>query len=159
MQKRNSKGGAIAEFPAAIILLMLGFVVPLIIMASMFYKVYIFSCIVKNGTQLGATQPDMTTATSAASSYLTSNTPGGISISTPVITMIKKPVTYTSAAGPQTYQSYFLQVQATGTMAPLLKMGSFFGTVGIPGLTGNISLSDTQAVYFENQTAAAAAGP
>src|ERR1700733_6223870 len=142
MQKRNSKGGAIAEFPAAIILLMLGFVVPLMIMASMFYKVYIFSCIIKNGTQLGATQPDLPTATSVATNYFTSNSPGGIVIGTPVISMITKPVTYTSASGPKTYQSYFLQVTATGTMAPLLKMGSFFGTVGIPGLTGNISLSD-----------------
>ncbi len=158
MQKRNSKGSQLAELPAALILLMIGFAFPLIIMASIFYKVYMFECIIKNAAQLGATQQDFATATSTASTYCTSNTPAGIVVNAPTCSLIQRAITYTSGspATSKTYQAYFLQVQSSGQMSPLVQLGTFFG-MQIPGLTGPITLQATQAVYFENQTAAAAA--
>jgi len=156
MQKRNSKGSQLAELPAALILLILGIAFPLIIMASMFYKVYMFECIVKNSAQIGAEQQDFATAQSVASTYCTTHTPAGVTVGTPTCSLITRTVTYTSAGTPKTYPAYFLQVTGTGSMMPLVRMGSFFG-MSIPGLTGPFTLQATQAVYFENQTAAASA--
>ncbi|MBI2809677.1 MAG: hypothetical protein HYX67_02440, partial [Candidatus Melainabacteria bacterium] len=151
MQKRNSKGSQLAELPAALILLMLGIAFPLIIMASIFYKVYMFECVVKNAAQLGATQQDFTTAQTTASNYCTSSTHAGIVVAAPTCTLITRTITYTSGspATAKNYPAYFLQVQSTGQMEPLVRLHDFFG-MSIPGLTGPITLSATQAVYFEN---------
>jgi Flp pilus assembly protein TadG len=157
MQKRNSKGSQLAELPAAIILLLLGIAFPLIIMASMFYKVYMFQAIIKDGAQIGSQQQDFTTASSVASTYLTTHRPAGVTVAAPTVTLIQRNITYNtgSPATPHTYAAYFLQVTSTGSLSPLVQMGSFFG-MQIPGLTGPFTLQATQAVYFENQTAAAA---
>jgi len=158
MQKRKSKGSQIAELPAALILLMLGIAFPLIIMASMFYKVYMFQAIIKDGAQIGSQQQDFATAQSVATTYLTTHSPAGITVAAPTVTLIQRNITYNSGspATPHTYGAYFLQVQSTGSMDPLVRLGSFFG-MQIPGLTGPFTLQATQAVYFENQTAAASA--
>ncbi|RTL36931.1 MAG: hypothetical protein EKK48_24690 [Candidatus Melainabacteria bacterium] len=153
---RSSHGSQLAEFPAAIILLLLGVAFPIIIMASIFYKVYMFECIVKNGAQLGSEMPDLATATTAASNYCTTHKPAGVSCATPVVSFVQRTVTYTSSGAPKTYPAYFLQVTDTGSVSPLVQMHDLFG-LQVPGLTGPITLQATQAVYFENQTAAAAA--
>lgn len=145
-----------AEFPAAIILLLLGVAFPIIIMASIFYKVYMFECIVKNGAQIGSEMPDLTSATTAASNYCTSHKPAGVSCATPVVSLVQRTVTYNQNGTPKTYPAYFIQVTGTGSVPPLVQMHDFFG-LQVPGLTGPITLQATQAVYFENQTAAAAA--
>ncbi len=145
-----------AELPAALILLLLGIAFPLIIMASIFYKVYMFECIIKNGAQIGSTMTDFATATSAASNYLTQQNRAGVTLNAPTVSLIQRTVTYTSNSTTKTYPAYFLQVSATGSVPPLVQMHDFFG-MSVPGLTGPIQLSATQAVYFENQTAAAAA--
>jgi hypothetical protein len=157
MKNRNSKGNQIAELPAALILLILGFAFPLLIMASIFYKVYMFDCIIKNGCQLGAEQTDLASATTVAQNYVTGNTPAGITCALPTVSLVQRPVTYNSGTPPvsKTYQAYFLQVQGTGQMDPLVRLASFFGT-SVPGLTGPIQLQSTQAVYFENQQAVTA---
>lgn len=147
-----------AELPAALILLMLGFAFPLIIMASIFYKVYMFECVVKNAAQLGATQQDFNAAQTTASTYCTSSIHAGVVVAAPTCSLVTRNITYTSGspATAKTYPAYFLQVQSTGSMDPLVRLPHFFG-MAIPGLTGPITLQATQAVYFENQTAAAAA--
>lgn len=156
MKKRNSKGSQLAELPAALILLLLGIAFPLIIMASVFYKVYLFQCIIKNGAQVGATQVDLTTATSSASTYCTTHKPAGVDVNVPTVSLVQRDVNYNNNSGAQTYRAYFLQVTASGTVAPLVQMGSLFG-IQVPGLTGPMNLTATQAVYFENQQAAASA--
>jgi|688.fasta_scaffold501930_2 hypothetical protein len=157
MQKRrNSKGSQLAEFPAAIILLILGFLLPMIIMASIFYKVYMFNCVIKNGAQIGSTMQDFTTATNAAKAYLASQKPAGVSFNVPTVSLVQRTVNYTSSSGAQTYPAYFIQVTGSGSVPPLVQMHDFFG-LSVPGLTGPITLQSTQAVYFENQTAAASA--
>lgn len=128
----------------------------MLIMASIFYKVYMFECVIKNGAQVGSQQQDFTSAQAAASTYLTTHNPGGITVYAPTTTLVTRPITYSSGspATSKTYTAYFLQVQATGSMDPLVRLPNFFGMM-IPGLTGPITLQATQAVYFENQTAAA----
>ncbi|HEY9730557.1 MAG TPA: hypothetical protein V6C89_01510 [Drouetiella sp.] len=153
---RNSKGSQLAEFPAAIILLILGVALPMIIMASVFYKVYMFNCVIKNGAQIGSTMQDFTSATNAAKAYLASQSPAGVSFNVPTVSLIQRTVSYTSSGNTQTYPAYFIQVTGTGSVPPLVRMHDFFG-MSVPGLTGPMSLSSTQAVYFENQTAAASA--
>lgn len=97
---------------------------------------------------------DLAAATTAAANYCTTNR-AGVSVNTPTVNLVERTVNYTTSAGNKTYKAYFLQVTASGTVPPLVQMGNYFGML-IPGLTGPMTLSATQAVYFENQQAAAA---
>lgn len=150
---RNRQGSQLAELPAAIMLLLTGIAIPLMIMASVFYKVYMFECVVKNSAIRGATQTDLAAATTTATNYCTT-TRAGVTVNPPTCSIVERTVNYTTSAGNKTYKAYFLQVSATGSVPPLVQMGSYFGML-IPGLTGPMTISSTQAVYFENQQAVA----
>ncbi len=150
-----------AELPAALLLLLIGIAFPCIIFSSIFYRVYMFNCMVKNSCQVGASQVDVPTGIQSVKDFLVAKSLSGVVVNpAPTVTVLKRAITYTPSSGPKvTYTAYFLQVVATGTVDPIVHFTSFFG-LSIPGLTGPVPLSCTQATYFENQQSALSfAGP
>lgn len=155
-KRQNDKGSGIAELPGAIMLLLIGFAVPLIIYGTYFYRIYMFNCLVKNACQRGAAQLDLAKATTEVNNYLTNHGFVGITVSVPAtVTVVTRTTTYNQVGvGNQNYDNYYLQVSANSQVAPLIPLPSFFG-MSIPGMSGPLPLNMTTQSYFENQQALA----
>ncbi|HEY9677002.1 MAG TPA: hypothetical protein V6C76_03295 [Drouetiella sp.] len=139
-------------------ILLLGFMFPLICYGTFFYRVYMFNMQVKTACQVGAAQPDLASAKTAIANYIAKTKLVGINLSIPAgnITTVTRATKFNVPTGPsagnQTYDVYYLQVSGDGQIDPLLPIPNFFGK-SIPGMAGPLPVNMTTQVYFENQQA------
>jgi hypothetical protein len=167
MRLRRKSGSVIAESPAVLMMLFMGFVFPLIGICVFGYRAACLYLCVRDVCYKAATSSTYTLAKSNGNTAWTSDlaawgglTSGGTPIYE-IITTYTGSSTSTTAGSTTTSTSalstvdtynniYFIQVSCVGNITPLLGSGWKVFGASIPGLNANYSLSMKQQVYVEN---------
>lgn len=167
MRVRRKSGSAIAESPAVLMMLFMGFVFPLIGICVFGYRAACLYLCVRDVCYKAATSSTFSLAKTNGNSAWTTDLGawGGLaSGGTPTYEII---ITYTGSStsttdgstttststlsSVDTYNNiYFIQVTCIGNITPLLGSGWKVMGASIPGLNANYTVQMTQQVYVEN---------
>jgi len=162
MRKRvRANGYLIAEAPAVLMMLFMGFVFPLIGICVFGYRAAFMYFCVRDVCYRAATAASFSSAKTGGNTTWTTDLaawPGVAAVGTPTYTIIiTTPATNTTTTSSgvlttvDTYNNiYFMQVTATGNIQPFLGTGWTILGATIPGLNGAYKLQMSQQVYVEN---------
>lgn len=160
--KSGVRGYSIAELPAALILLIVGIMLPMIILASISYRASFLWFATRDACIRAAKAPTYTQGAANANTRFAADIGAFSEISgTLTLRVLRKRVDNNSAptvlTGPinsnqlNTNNSiYFIRTVCNGTVAPLVKQaGNYFGLI-IPGLTTDMDVRFFYEAYVEN---------
>ncbi len=160
--KRTSKGYAMAEMPAAMWLLFVGFLIPLVIFVSLGYRATILYFASDSAARKAAKAPTFTDANTRVSSALTTNLANftGISAAAPSLSVLAKPLSggapvitkgKLSAGSVDTSKNlYFVITTVDADLDPLVAVKPTWMSLSVPGLTGPYHLQLSLESYSEN---------
>jgi hypothetical protein len=162
---RKNRGASILETPGVLMMIFLGFCMPLIGLCMFTYRASLLYFCVRDAAYVAATSSTFTLA--GSNSLTTWNRDiaawtGITAVGGPKLTII---ITKNSTGATSTSQSalavgsvdtsnnqYFMSTQGTATIQPLLGSGwkLLWMATGIPGLNAPYQLEMSQQVYIEN---------
>jgi len=164
LRQRSANGTAMAELPLVIWIIFIGFLFPLLIIASIGYRGTLLYLAADTCTRKAAKSPSYSTAV-ANSSYVLNTylAPfSGITPSAPAVSVLVQPLAggamtvYPGKLAPNTVDTsknlYFVATKVDANLSPLIQFsGDWMGLV-IPGLTGPYHLTINTQCYAENPT-------
>ena len=161
LESKRQQGYSIAELPAGLILLFIGIFIPLMILASISYRVSLLYFATRDSCIRAAKAPTFTAAQLKAQTTLARDIAAFSELAgSETIQIMTKPL----SGGSATFSSvrlppnsvdtnnniYFIKETVNGTVAPLVTMKpSYFGS-SIPGLTASFNVQMTFEAYVEN---------
>lgn len=160
--KRNYKGYSMAEMPAALWLLFVGFLIPLVVFVSLGYRATILYFASDSAARKAAKAPTYTDASSRVTTALSTNLANfaGISAAAPSISVLAKPLSggapvvtkgKLSAGSVDTSKNlYFVITTVDADLDPLVAVKPTWMSLSVPGLTGPYHLQLNLESYSEN---------
>jgi hypothetical protein len=151
-----------AEMPAAMWLLFVGFLIPLVIFVSLGYRATILYFASDSAARKAAKAPTFTDANTRVSSALTTNLANftGISAAAPSLSVLAKPLSggapvitkgKLSAGSVDTSKNlYFVITTVDADLDPLVAVKPTWMSLSVPGLTGPYHLQLSLESYSEN---------
>jgi hypothetical protein len=163
---RRKSGSAMADFPAALWLLVLGLLLPILCLATMSFRAIFFYMAVRDCCYQAAKEESFSDANSKAAAVFTKDIDAwnGLKITANpnVVVVIRDTAGSTTkeVAGPLKAPDapvdtkanvYMLKVYCDGDIQPLIPTGNYSGFFcNIPGLTGPYPMQMSYQVYTEN---------
>lgn len=161
-RKAGRRGYSMAELPAALFLLFIGLMFPLMIMASLGYRASILYFACDASARKAAKSPTYTDGVTNADTTLKSSLKdfSGITTVAPVCTILVKPLTGGKATEFKTKLAagsidtsknlYFVRTYVDADLDPLVHFDPTWMKMNVPGLTGPYHLQLNIESYSEN---------
>jgi len=157
---RKSRGGTIAEMPAAMWLVFMGLLIPFIGLMTFGYRVSLAYFGVRDAALQAAKTTSYTNASAKALAVWGADNNAwtgvtGTQLTTYAVIHPLSGAAETAQASPLTtvdtnLNLYFVRVTAISSVKPVVTNGYNWWGVSVPGFNAPISLSNTYQVYFEN---------
>ncbi len=165
LRKTRGTGQVLAELPVMLIVLLFGFTIPLIVFATLGYRAVLLWSATRAACQVAAKNSNYTSASSAATAALATQTNANtnIVINSSTVYTVVEPVNSSGtffaypralASGDTGYPIsstnyvYFVRLSVTGTIQPLFQDSILIS--GVPGLTAGIPLTIASENFLES---------
>ena len=159
--RRSRRGSLLAEMPAGLYFLFIGIAFPMLIMCTIFLRVFLLYQTTVDSCKQASRSSTFTKAQTTATAVFNQgkNAWGGIS-GTPTLSIMIRNLTTNSTSVSTTKLAsgsvdisknlYLARVVVAGQVEPLVKFPGSWQGLSIPGLTAAIPLTMTHVQYFEN---------